>query len=67
MKRAPNLVGDRVDSLTLRTAILVVDPIPLIMASHEAGLDELRDGSADIGATGEADPSLDLRGDQLFG
>ncbi len=67
MKRAPHLVGDRVDSLALGTAVVMVDAVALIVPPHEAGPDEFRNRSAHVRAPGETDSLLNLRGDQLFG
>ncbi len=60
MKRAACLVGDGVDCVALGAAVVVVDPVALIVASDQPGPHELGDGTADVGPAGLADPLADL-------
>jgi hypothetical protein len=63
-ERAPGLVRDGVDRLALRAPVRVVDPVALIMAAHEADLNELRHGAADVCAPRLSDALADLFPDE---
>ena len=51
-KRALHARRDRIDGFALRPAVLVIDTISLIVAADQAGSDEIRDRTADIGTPG---------------
>lgn len=55
-KRCGGRRRDGVNGFPLRTAIVVVDPIALVVAPHEASAHEVRDSAADVAATGAPHP-----------
>ena len=59
--------GYGVDRLALRAAVLMIDPVALIMPLDEARTDELGDTVADIGLARRADALTHLVVDQLGG
>lgn len=55
-KGSPSFMGDGVDGLPLRAAILMVDPIALVMALYETGAHKIRDRPADVASAGTTNP-----------